>query len=130
MAHESKPYRASHYSALPASAALALAILVQASPARSETLDLACATAEHDYNARIQIDTDSKIATVSPDETPYAITGVTDQFIKFEKLHSPGIFLKGVVDRSAGTATLTEESDRQFVFRTTHLVCRRATMKF
>lgn len=108
----------------------AVVLFISASAAHSETLDLACSTPEHDYNPRIQIDTGNKTATVSPDGSHYSVTEVTDQLIKFENLHAPGIYLKGVVDRIAGTAVLTEESDKQFIFRTTYLVCRRATLKF
>jgi hypothetical protein len=41
-------------------AAIAIALLVPASPARSETIDLTCASTESSSNVRIQIDTEQR----------------------------------------------------------------------
>ena len=125
------------------STVLAIALIVLASPARSETLDLACATTDHDYNIRIQIDTDRRNITAVADfanwpvvitkangDSRYIITTISDQFIKFTDKTDDitGHFGEGTLDRIAGT--LHFENFSSGSTGRSDWACRRATKKF
>ena len=129
------------------STGLAIALIVLASPARSETLDLACATTDRDYNIRIQIDTDRRNITAVADfanwpvvitrangDSRYIITTISDQFIKFTDKTAgsyeerAGNYGEGTLDRIAGT--LHFENFSSGSTSRSDWACRRATKKF
>jgi hypothetical protein len=92
-------------------AALAIALILLASPVRAETLDLACTSAaDSTRHLRRIIDTDRRIVTTIGSngkvfEDP--ITFVSDQFIKFRDQEEKGdvVGVNATVDRIAGTIT-------------------------
>lgn len=121
-------------------AALAMVLVVQASPARSEMIDLSCGNSEvQNSSIRLQIDTDRK--TVLLDQESHVATEISAQFIKFERQVLPArvspkghdlrpVLSKGTIDRVAGTAFITSESDHGHIFSSSRWACRRATQKF
>ena len=133
MAPESRFFRASFPTALLPSAALAIALIVQASPARSEMIDLTCAsTGEGGGAMRLLVDTDRSTGTeirvvgLGPFKSdPYAAT-ISAQFIKYEG-RFPGnqnYDYTATLDRIAGTLI-----SGRFGHPQTY-ACRRATQKF
>lgn len=142
MAPKSRLFQASFSAALLQSAALAIALIVPASPVRSETLDLACASTGEgpSHNIRLKIDTDRRIvmeiglsgAFGEFNSPPYAAT-ISEQFIKYE---GPGAgnsdYLQvGTIDRIAGTYNriLTHKASGHTAANSNY-ACRRATQKF
>jgi hypothetical protein len=138
MAPLSRFFQASFSAALLRSAALAIALLVPASPARSETLDLACASTgagDSFYfpnpNIRLLIDTGRSTVTEISIEgagqsNPLAAT-ISDQLIKYSG-PLPGnsdYSLVGTLDRIAGTLSRTIKGVASHNY-----ACRRATQKF
>jgi len=141
-------FQASFPTLLLRSAALAIALLVLASPARSETLDLACAnTHESGGTIRLQIDTGRRNFTAVADsanwpvvitrpsgDSRYNITTISDQFIKFTDKTAgsyeerTGNYGEGTLDRIAGS--LHFEDFRPGLTIPSDWVCRRATKKF
>lgn len=148
MAPKSRFFHASFSATLLRSGALAIALLVQASPARSETLDLACAnTHESGGTIRLQIDTERRNFTAVADfanwpvvitrpsgDSRYNITTISDQFIKFTDKRAgsyeerTGNYREGTLDRIAGTLHL--EDFRPGLTIPSDWACRRATQKF
>lgn len=124
------------------SAVLAVTLIVSASPARSETLDLACASTGEGSghkNIRLKIDTDRKIVTEIGlsgafgefNSPPYAAT-VSEQFIKYK---GPGAgnsdwVQEGTIDRIAGTYYRIQTHKLSPSSQATNYACRRATQKF
>lgn len=132
MARGFRNYRSSSSAALLRSSVLTFAFLAQASPARSEVIDLTCVGTDTDITFRTLIDTDrSSVMEVWPNGSyKYAAT-ISDQFIKYSHLapNSSHNSYNATIDRIAGTLS------RSTIFegRTTsagNFVCRRATKKF
>jgi hypothetical protein len=90
--------------------ALATVLMLQASPARSETIDVACTTTAG-HSARLLIDTDAKTVVLTSDgaSTRYATTVLSEQFIKFgAKRPYDQISQEMTIDRVAGTLLLEQ----------------------
>ncbi len=130
MVQVSRLFRASFSAAVLQGAALAIALIVPASPARSETIDLACVPAGETKRplGRIQIDTDHRTALV--DEAQYAVSVISDQFITLEVSYPNNGSRTVTVDRIAGTAQLTRVLENGGFFYRDSYACRRATKKF
>lgn len=121
---------------------LAITLSLSASPARSEMLDLACASTGEgsaQKNIRLKIDTDRKIVTEIGlsgafgefNSPPYAAT-VSEQFIKYE---GPGAgnsdwVQEGTIDRIAGSYHRILTHKLSSSSHATSYACRRATQKF
>ena len=113
----------------------ALALLVLASAARSETIDLTCASTDSSNSVRIQIDTEQRtvVKTWGTGTAQYRTTMISDQFIKFsdQNVHdSYDAFFDGTIDRIAGTLSINETNSKGFIFSNNRWSCRRATQKF
>lgn len=124
-------FQASFPAALLRSVALAIALLMQASPARSESIDLAC-TADGGHSARILIDTDNRSVAWVGESGPsqQVVTMMSEQFIKFgDKRGYDQISSEMTIDRVAGTMFL-EQTYQGRQHATLRFVCRRATRKF
>lgn len=133
MASDDSSFQANSLPALLLGAAIAL--LVQASPARSEMLDVSCAG--NSGTVRLVIDTSrSTVTQISTgangpsSSAPYPAK-TTDQFIKFSGPLSgnSNYSVEGILDRVAGTfsnTTIWPSGNR--VLET--FACRRATQQF
>jgi hypothetical protein len=137
MVQISRFFQASFPATLLRSTALAIALIVLASPARSEMIDLTCAGTESSSNSnvRIQIDTEQRtvVETWGTGTAQYRTTMISDQFIKFsdQNMHdSDDVFSEGTLDRIAGTLSINSTNSKGFIFSSNRWTCRRATQKF
>ena len=134
MISKSSLFQARYSSTLLCSAMLAIALIMQASPAHSETIDLACASTDVGSNRsfRIQIDTDRRMVTEfwsNGTTYQYPVT-ISDQFIRYTQpkdiSRSSGTT---IIDRMAGTLVFTPVYDLG-EGHSSYFACRRATQKF
>jgi len=128
--------QASYSVTMQRSIALAIALLMQAAPAHSETLDLACVLTDASpaITVRVLIDTNLKtVTTIGSNGKPneYAATMISDQFIRYSipAEDNDHVSYESTIDRVSGTLTL------ETIFRgdnrgAVHYSCRRATQKF
>lgn len=119
------------------SAALAIALLVMASPARSETIDLACVgTNEGNTNTvRLLIDTNlSRVTEIWSSGKPYPFTASTmsDQFIRYfdPAVNDNQDSAEITIDRFAGIYVRENKTASGKYLGTSRYACRRATQKF
>jgi hypothetical protein len=117
---------------------LALALLLAALPARSETIDLACVRTTEPTastsNIRILIDTDRRIVTEilkSGKQYEEPITMISAQFIRYIEQAEKGdvVGVDATIDRIAGTLTF-DTVWKGKVSGSIVYACRRATQKF
>ncbi len=145
MAPVSRYIQTSFSTAVLRSAALAIALIVPASPAHSETLDLSGAnTRESGGGIPLHVYTDRRNITAVADfanwpvvitspsggDTRYHITTISDQFIKFTEKRTgstDNLIGEGTLDRIAGTLHLKDFFDLTVP---SDWACRRATKKF
>lgn len=144
MALKSILFQASISATLLRSAVLAIALLVQASPARSEVLDLYCKNESNETAMTLLIDTDARTVT----STIYGITNtvnpnafashkviVSREFIKWYRPTDCGVANnpcreEGVLDRIGGTVDVTAIGRSGDNWGGYAGSCRRATQKF
>lgn len=140
MAPKSRFFHASFSATLLRSGALAIALLVLASPARSETIDLACASTSEDGVAiRLLIDTDHSTVTEirvganGPFKSNPYTAKISDQFINYSGplAGNSDYSFEGTLDRIAGTlnGTILPGPGKSYSSRQS-FACRRATQKF
>ena len=135
----SRIFQTSFSKTLLRSAALAIVLLVQASPSHSEMIDLTCTftSSGHNGNIRLLIDTDHNTVTKfyigvfgPTHSSPYTAT-ITPQFIQFSGRFAGNsdYSVEGILDRIAGTfnETVVGSNGRQELLS---YACRRATQKF
>jgi hypothetical protein len=144
MALKPRLFRANFPAALLRSTALAVAFLVQVSPARSEVLDLYCKNESNEPAMTLLIDTDARTvtttrygntSTVNPNAFASHKVIVSREFIKWYTPTDCGIGFnpcreEGVLDRIGGTVSVTATDkfgDRAGGYAGS---CRRATQKF
>jgi hypothetical protein len=151
MALKSKFFQASFSTTVLRSAALAIALLIQTSPARAETLALTCeSTAEgsgtqfYRSPVKFQVDLDQRIIRFldSGGSTIASTTDVlsnsrthsvriTDSSIKWLLADSEGFpYFAGLIDRDSGNTEVSWVSKSRAFSNVFQGRCRRATQKF
>jgi len=138
MAPKSRFFHASISAALLRSVALAIALIVQASPARAETATLVCQQESAPHNTEsggsftLRVDYDRKIVDFlrSDGVVSYsAAATITEGDVQWETDLTKARAFMGKLNRLSGQGNATYWDDRQFMHQMSG-PCRRATQKF
>ena len=148
MAPESRFFRANFSTAALRSTALAIALLVQASPARAEPVTLSCRFEEGQETLTLRINYATGLveeleptgkawtnriapnASISPNTIAWSIDQPTSYLTGDDVRHQTTEHWAGHIDRLSGTGWIQSYRETRYPPNPVNITCRQATQKF